>query len=427
MSTAGRDHPIRVQVLYFEGCPNHEPTRRRIEEMAAEDGIRVTIEPRRVDPGEDPHALRFLGSPTVLVDGQDIDPSLRESAQYGFGCRTFRGATVPSDTMIRSALDEAATGAERSKQEAAGSEPEGATSCPATPHSAPKPTAASEARRSSAGLLASGAAVGAAALASICCWGPLLLLATGISFSAAGLIEALAPWRPLLLAAAVVLLGLGFYGAYFGKGAATAASCCTPLDRVHRGGLWPAAGAVLAFALLPLFSGALFGSGESGTTAGPTVDATAEGQVRTYKIDGMTCESCAPVVEDALAELPGVVSCDVSYEKRRARVRASGEQPTDTAVEKAVSDAGFSATRAATAAERREATEKKQREDGKQKTAKASQELDGETEADEETGASPEPQWGPEKNGLQTALIPLAKKVPVGRLSAYLTFQVRAK
>ena len=56
-------------------------------------------------------SFRFIGSPTVLVDGVDVEPSARNSDQIGFGCRTYvcgdRRAGVPSEELIRAALIEA--------------------------------------------------------------------------------------------------------------------------------------------------------------------------------------------------------------------------------------------------------------------------------------------------------------------------------
>lgn len=57
-----------VEVLYFDGCPNHEGALALVEEVAAELGIDPEV--RLVDV-PDPDAaehLRFLGSPTVRVD-----------------------------------------------------------------------------------------------------------------------------------------------------------------------------------------------------------------------------------------------------------------------------------------------------------------------------------------------------------------------
>ena len=94
------------------------------------------------------------------------------------------------------------------------------------------------------GLGASGASV----LAALCCVGPFVygLLGAGGVLAAARL----APWRPYLLAASTVFLGVGFWSAY--RRAATDGSACrVPARRLVRATLWAAAVLTVAVAILP--------------------------------------------------------------------------------------------------------------------------------------------------------------------------------
>jgi len=50
--------------------------------------------------------------------------------------------------------------------------------------------------------------------ASICCVGPLVLLALGVSGAWIGSLTALEPYRPILIGVTVVFLGLAFYRLY---------------------------------------------------------------------------------------------------------------------------------------------------------------------------------------------------------------------
>ena len=87
----------RVEVLYFAGCPSYEQTRELVE---VEDADR-TVE------------LRFLGSPTVRVDGHDVEPRADERKDFAFACRVYRTqdgvAETPDPRWIRVALDAAAS------------------------------------------------------------------------------------------------------------------------------------------------------------------------------------------------------------------------------------------------------------------------------------------------------------------------------
>jgi hypothetical protein len=67
---------------------------------------------RAVDTPEDAERERFLGSPTVRVNGRDVDPGAGERTDYGLKCRIYRSTEdgqshVPPESWIRRALDAA--------------------------------------------------------------------------------------------------------------------------------------------------------------------------------------------------------------------------------------------------------------------------------------------------------------------------------
>ncbi len=95
--------PVKVEVLYFEGCPNHRPAVELARQVAADLAVDVEIKEIEVTPHDDPARLRFLGSPTVLVNGVDVEPAARGRRDFGFSCRTYPGGSgVPSvDLMIQ--------------------------------------------------------------------------------------------------------------------------------------------------------------------------------------------------------------------------------------------------------------------------------------------------------------------------------------
>ena len=65
-----------VEVLTFEGCPHAEPALKLVKRVLADSGVGATV--RRVDvPDADAAAAqRFLGSPTIRVNGRDIEPGV---------------------------------------------------------------------------------------------------------------------------------------------------------------------------------------------------------------------------------------------------------------------------------------------------------------------------------------------------------------
>jgi hypothetical protein len=93
-----------VELLYFDGCPNVEATRRALESALEGVDIRMVL----VETPDDAERLRFLGSPTVRVDGRDIEPGADERADYAFACRVYRTADgvsdVPDMSWLRAAV-----------------------------------------------------------------------------------------------------------------------------------------------------------------------------------------------------------------------------------------------------------------------------------------------------------------------------------
>jgi hypothetical protein len=96
---------MRIEVLYFDGCPNHAPTVERVTQIAADLGVQERIEEIEVTSLDQAQQLRFLGSPTVRVNGIDIDPSARQRTNYGLSCRFYSGVSgLPPDDLIMAAL-----------------------------------------------------------------------------------------------------------------------------------------------------------------------------------------------------------------------------------------------------------------------------------------------------------------------------------
>ncbi len=93
-----------IEVLYFEGCPNLGPTVALARDTAAELGIAAEIREVEVRDDADAKRLRFLGSPTVRVNGVDIDPEAVARTDYAFGCRLWGASGVPPRELMRSAL-----------------------------------------------------------------------------------------------------------------------------------------------------------------------------------------------------------------------------------------------------------------------------------------------------------------------------------
>jgi hypothetical protein len=99
---------MTVEVLYFDGCPNHEHLLQHLPRLLEREGIDAEIVLHDVPDAEHAERERFLGSPTVRVDGHDIDPGAARRTDYGLKCRIYQtpaGLTgLPPDEWILDAL-----------------------------------------------------------------------------------------------------------------------------------------------------------------------------------------------------------------------------------------------------------------------------------------------------------------------------------
>lgn len=82
--------PHVVEVLHFRGCPSHQALMPRLRTLLAGLGVRVVLAEREVATEEAARAERFLGSPTIRVDGVDVEPGAVGRRTFGLVCRLYR-------------------------------------------------------------------------------------------------------------------------------------------------------------------------------------------------------------------------------------------------------------------------------------------------------------------------------------------------
>ena len=183
---------MKVEVLYFKGCPNHLPTVERVRETLHGMGLHEEIREIEVDTMDKAKTNGFLGSPSVRIGGVDIEPSAREIKTFGLTCRTYVDRAtrtgLPSQELISDAIAE---------QVRANSQNDG----PDTNLLQSKEQTVN--RKGATALFAGGVA---AILASTCCLGPLLLVSLWISVAWIGNLTVLDPYRPVFIGVALIAL-----------------------------------------------------------------------------------------------------------------------------------------------------------------------------------------------------------------------------
>jgi hypothetical protein len=97
-----------ITFLYWEECMSHEEALRRVRQVMAEEGVLVPVQMVKVETWAQAEQLRFIGSPTILVNGKDIQPP-PPGAYFALTCRTYYledggVSPLPSVECIRRAL-----------------------------------------------------------------------------------------------------------------------------------------------------------------------------------------------------------------------------------------------------------------------------------------------------------------------------------
>jgi hypothetical protein len=94
-------------MLFWEGCPSHPEALELLQDVLRERGIEEPIQLREVFTLDDAVELGFPGSPTIRIDGRDVDPA-GATDPPALTCRVYRLADGrPSPVPSRQQLEEA--------------------------------------------------------------------------------------------------------------------------------------------------------------------------------------------------------------------------------------------------------------------------------------------------------------------------------
>jgi hypothetical protein len=99
---------MRVELLWWEGCPSHPETLADLERTLRDEGIDANVEMVEVESDEQARRERFHGSPTIRIDGEDAFPC-PEAEPYSLTCRVYRlrdgrSSPTPDPEDLREAI-----------------------------------------------------------------------------------------------------------------------------------------------------------------------------------------------------------------------------------------------------------------------------------------------------------------------------------
>lgn len=96
---------VRVELQFLEGCPNLSRMKENLSEAIRGIEDRVHLVETAVEDEETAMTVRFSGSPTLLIDGEDVEGA-PVPRQGSYSCRLYPHG-VPSAKVIRQKIQEA--------------------------------------------------------------------------------------------------------------------------------------------------------------------------------------------------------------------------------------------------------------------------------------------------------------------------------
>lgn len=105
---------MTIDFYYWAECPSHEEALARLRKVLAEEHVADDVAVHEVLSDEEAEALRFPGSPTIRIDGLDVDPAGAAPEEgYALTCRVYRTADgrvtpLPPVDLLRERIRSAA-------------------------------------------------------------------------------------------------------------------------------------------------------------------------------------------------------------------------------------------------------------------------------------------------------------------------------
>jgi hypothetical protein len=100
---------MRIEILYVPGCPNYQPTFERLQGVLASEAVKTGIQGIPVTTEVEAMALSFPGSPTVRVNGEDVEP--HQTTVPSLACRLYANRSgIPPEELLRVAISDAKRG-----------------------------------------------------------------------------------------------------------------------------------------------------------------------------------------------------------------------------------------------------------------------------------------------------------------------------
>jgi hypothetical protein len=99
---------MKIELLYVANCPNHAVALGRLRATLSAENLQTSVSEVLVSDAAMAQRLKFPGSPTIRINGHDVEPQDEQVASFGLMCRLYSdGSGVPSEQTLRIAIEQA--------------------------------------------------------------------------------------------------------------------------------------------------------------------------------------------------------------------------------------------------------------------------------------------------------------------------------
>jgi len=97
---------MTIEILYVPGCPNYQPTFERLQSVLASESVKTGILGIAVTTEVEAKDLSFPGSPTIRVNGEDVER--HQPSVPSLACRLYENRSgIPPEELLRGAISDA--------------------------------------------------------------------------------------------------------------------------------------------------------------------------------------------------------------------------------------------------------------------------------------------------------------------------------
>ena len=107
---------MKVEVLYVADCPTHHAAARLVKRILAAERVEADVDEVLVRDERMAYKLKFLGSPTIRINGRDVSGESPTVKNFGLSCRLYPGSKqigLPPVEVIHRAVLEARRGGQQ--------------------------------------------------------------------------------------------------------------------------------------------------------------------------------------------------------------------------------------------------------------------------------------------------------------------------